>query len=225
VHRDRERAIAVVAPGGGRNFGYWHIVPVVDHREPVRKHQLLGHVEAPWAHVHFAESSRGVYRNPLRPGAIAPWVDPTSPRIAGISFYRVGTQRQLSPLEISGDVDVVVDAWDRPPLPVPPPWDGVLVTPAVLRWRVLQGRKVVRPWRTPVDFRKTMLPASLYPAIYAAGTRQNKPGKPGKYRFFAARGWTTSLLPNGLYRLEVSAGDVSGNVATASLPFTIANRR
>jgi hypothetical protein len=224
VHKERKRDIAVVSPRGPV-FAYWHIIPVVRHRQEVRKHQLLGHIEEPWLHVHFAENVRGVYRNPLRPGAIAPWVDPTSPRIAGIEFVRAGTQQALSPLDVKGDVDVIVEAWDKPPLPVPPPWHDLAVTPALLRWRVLRGREVVRPWRAPVDFRRTMLPASLFHAVYAQGTRQNKPNKVGRYRFYVAHGWTTSRLRNGLYRLQVSAADVHGNRAVAALPFTVANRR
>jgi hypothetical protein len=224
VHKERKRDIAVVSPGG-KVFAYWHIVPVVKHRQEVRRHQLVGHIEEPWLHVHFAESFRGAYRNPLRPGAITPWVDPTSPRIAGIEFVRTGTQQGVSPLAVSGDVDVIVEAWDRPPLPVPPPWHDLAVTPALLRWRVLRGREVVRPWRAPVDFRRTMLPASLFQVVYAQGTRQNKPNKVGRYRFYVAHGWTTRRLRNGLYRLEVSAADVTGNRAVAAMPFTVANRR
>jgi hypothetical protein len=222
VHRDARR-VAVVSPRG-RVFGYWHVVPAVRHRQEVRRHQLLGHVEAPWAHVHFAESFRRAYRNPLRPDGLAPWVDPTSPRIAGIELVRAGTQRALSPLEVHGDVDVIVEAWDKPPLPVPPPWHDLAVSPALLRWRVLKGRTVVRPWHAPVDFRRTLLPASLFPVVYARGTRQNKPNHVGRLRFYVAHGWTTSLLLDGLYRLEVAAADVHGNRAVAALPFTVRNR-
>jgi hypothetical protein len=225
VHREGGRSISVVGSGGigGRTFGYWHIVPVVRHRQRVRQHQLLGHVEAPWAHVHFAETWRRQYRNPLRPGALQPWIDPTSPRISGIEFSRAG--KPLSPLEVTGAVDVIVDAFDLPPMRVPPPWANMPVTPALLRWRVLRKGRVIRPWHAPVDFRRTLLPASLFAAVYAPGTRQNRPNKPGRYRFYLARGWNTRRLANGLYRLEVSAADVHGNRAHAALPFTIANRR
>jgi hypothetical protein len=225
AHHEGTRAVSVVC-SGGRTFGYWHIVPAVGHRENVRLHQLLGHIDAGWGHVHFAETSAGnVYRNPLRPGAMGPWIDPTTPRIAAITFVRAGTQRELSPLEVSGDVDVIVEAWDRPPLVPPPPWDDIAVTPAVLRWRVLRGREVVRPWHVPVDFRRTLLPRSLFHVVYAQGTRQNRPNRRGRYRFYMAHGWTTSLLRNGLYRLEVSAADAHGNRAVGGLPFTVANRR
>ena len=145
VHLEGTRSLSVVSPRGGRAFGYWHVVPAVSHHQQVRRHQLLGHIERGWLHVHFAETLGGRYRNPLRPGALGPWLDPTSPRIAGVSFVRAGTRKQLSPLEVSGAVDVIVDAWDKPPVPVPPPWDDVVVTPALVRWRVRKGREVVRP--------------------------------------------------------------------------------
>jgi hypothetical protein len=220
VHLEGGRSLSVVC-AGGRTFGYWHVVPAVKHHAFVRKHQLLGRVEAPWAHLHFAETTRRQYRNPLRPGALTPWRDPSSPRITDIGFYRGA--KELSPLAVKGAVDVIVEAHDVPPLLVPPPWSHLPVTPAALRWRVLRGGKVVRKWHTPVDFRKSLIARELFPAVYAPGTRQNKPGKPGRYRFFVARTWSTRTLRNGLYRLQVEASDESGNKAVAALPFTVAN--
>jgi len=84
--------------------------------------------------------------------------------------------------------------------------------------------RVVRPWHAPVDFRKTLLPKSLFPIVFAPGTRQNRPNKPGRYRFFVAHTWDTRRLANGLYRLDVAVADAQGNRATAHLPITIANR-
>jgi hypothetical protein len=222
VHLEGRRSLSVVADRGGRAFGYWHVVPAVRHHQVVPQHALLGHVEAPWEHVHFAESSRREYRNPLRPGALGPWLDPSSPRIAGIHLYR--GKREVSPLEVRGSVDVIVDAWDKPPLPVPPPWSDVIVTPALIRWRVVHAGRVVRPWHAPVDFRKTLLPRSLFPVVYAPGTRQNRPNRQGRYRFFVAHTWDTRRVPNGLYRVDVAVDDAQGNRATAHLPITIANR-
>ena len=65
------RSLAVA--DGDVDFGYWHIVPAVEHHERRREASSLGHVEAPWLHVHFAEHRAGVYRDPLRPGALSPW--------------------------------------------------------------------------------------------------------------------------------------------------------
>jgi hypothetical protein len=84
VHLGDARAVSVAA--GDVNFGYWHVVPVVGHREVVARHQLLGHIEAPWLHVHFAERRGGVYRNPLRRAGLTPWTDTTRPSISSDGF-------------------------------------------------------------------------------------------------------------------------------------------
>jgi peptidase M23-like protein len=213
------RSLAVVA--GDVAFGYWHVIPAVAHRQRVAKHELLGHVEAPWLHLHFAERRIGSYRDPLRPGALSPWTDTTRPHVTRIAFSRNG--RTLAPGSIAGAVDVIAEAHQMPPLAVPPPWDGLPVTPARLRWRVRHGGRTVRPWRTPVDFSQTLLPADRFRWVYAPGTRQNRPGKPGLYRFFLAHTWSTTLLPDGDYRLEVEASDLFGNRGSLVLPFTLVN--
>ena len=55
-----------------------------------------------------------------------------------------------------------------------------------------------------------------------------EPGKtalemPGLYRFFLARTWSTQLFPDGNYRLEVEASDLSATVGGSQLPFTLVN--
>jgi murein DD-endopeptidase MepM/ murein hydrolase activator NlpD len=219
VHLEGTRSLSV--SNGGLDFGYWHVIPAVRHHERVAKHQLLGHVEAPWLHLHFAEHRDGVYLDPLRRGALTPWRDTTPPEVTRIAFFRNG--RALSPAAISGAVDVIAEAQQLPPLAVPPPWQELPVTPARLRWRVRRGGRTVRPWHTPIDFSKTLLPREAFRRIYAPGTRQNRPGKPGLYRFFLAHTWSTTLLPDGPYFLEVQASDLYGNHGGHALPFTIAN--
>lgn len=222
AHLEGRRSLSVVCPDG-RSFGYWHVIPAVGHRTAVRRHQLVGHVEEPWAHVHFAESRGGVYRDPLRPGALTPWADTTSPRIARVAFARGRTE--LRPDRISGAVDVRCEAYDVPPLAVPAPWNDLPVTPAKLRWRVVRpDGRVARPWRTPVDLTRRLLPRELFDAVYAPGTRQNRAGRPGRYVFYLAHTWTTALLPDGPYRLEAEALDERGNSARVRLPFTLVNR-
>jgi len=219
VHLEDARAISVAA--GGREFGYWHVVPAVRHLERVSQHQLLGHVEAPWLHVHFAERSGNEYRNPLRHDAISPWTDTTRPHVTAITFMR---NRKTVPADhVSGAVDVVAEAHDRPPIPVPAPWNGLPVTPARLRWRVHRGTAIARRWHTPVDFTKGLLPQARFDKVYAPGTRQNHAGKPGVYRFYLAHTWSTQLLPDGAYELEVEALDLAGNTGSLRLPFTLAN--
>ena len=219
VHLEDPRAISVAT--GDVDFGYWHVVPVVKHLQQVGKHELLGHVDAPWLHVHFAERRDGSYRSPIRPGALAPWQDHTKPAVTRIAFARHG--HELPALPLSGAVDVIAEAHDTPPIPVPPPWDDLPVTPARLRWRVLRKDEIVRPWHTPVDFTGTLLPQSDFDRIYASGTRQNHAGEPGLYRFFLAHTWTTSSLPDGEYQLEVEASDLAGNTGTLTQGFAIAN--
>ena len=219
VHLENPRAVSVAA--AGVEFGYWHIVPAVAHLERVSRHQLLGHVAAPWLHVHFAERRGGLYRNPLRPAGLAPWRDTTRPQVTAIRFLRNG--RELAPALLHGAVDVVAEAHDIPPLLVPAPWAGLPVTPARLRWRVLRNGKVVRRWHTPVDFTRTMIPKERFRSVYAPGTRQNHAGAPGLYRFYLAHTWSTDLLPDGPYRLEVEASDLAGNVGSRALQFTLAN--
>lgn len=219
VHLEDARAVSVAA--GDRDFGYWHLVPVVRQLEQVSQHQLLGHVEAPWLHVHFAERRGNTYRNPLRADALTPWTDDTSPSVTAVTFTRNG--QTVPPNLVSGAVDVVAEAHDLPPIPVPAPWNGLPVTPAKLRWRVHHGGSIVRRWHTPVDFTKGLLPQARFAAIYAPGTRQNHAGEPGLYRFYLARTWSTQLLPDGGYELEVEALDLAGNTGTLRVPFTIAN--
>ncbi len=219
VHLEGTRSLSV--SDGDVDFGYWHIVPAVSHHQRVGRNEVLGHVQAPWLHVHFAEHRSGVYRDPLRPGALAPWSDLTDPQVTKIVLSRNG--RALSPAAISGAVDVIAEAHQMPPLPVPDPWHGLPVTPARVRWRVRRGGLTVRPWHTPIDLTKGLLPQDDFHRIYAPGTRQNRPGKPGLYRFFLAHTWTTTLLPDGNYELEVEASDLRGNKGSQRLPFTIAN--
>jgi len=219
VYLEDPRAIAVV--GADATFGYWHVVPAVQHHHQVAKHQLLGHVDAPWLHVHFAERRAGEYRNPLRPGALTPWSDDTRPAVTRITFSRDG--QELQPHAVSGAVDLIAEAHDTPPLPVPPPWNGLPVTPARIRWRVVGHAGVVRAWHTPVDFTQTLLPQSAFSRIYAPGTRQNHAGEPGLYRFYLAHTWSTGSLSDGNFELQVEASDLGGNTGSLSQAFTVAN--
>lgn len=220
VHLEDARAISVDA--GGVEFGYWHVVPAVRHRQKVRRHHLLGHVDAPWLHVHFAERRDGAYRNPLRSGALEPWHDDTTPRVTRVTFQR-RHGKKVPAGALYGVVDVIAEAHDTPPIRVPAPWNDLPVTPARLRWRVLRGTEVVRRWRSPVDFRHELLPRSAFHRIYAPGTRQNHAGKPGRYRFYLGHTWSTTRFPDGNYRLQVEASDLAGNRSTLTKRFTIAN--
>ena len=62
----------------------------------------------------------------------------------------------------------------------------------------------------------------LYNLIYAPGTYQNKPFRPGNYVFWIAHAFDTTGLPNGAYRLSVFASDTRSNVGTTTVDLTIA---
>src|SRR5206468_1350563 len=120
-------------------------------------------------------------------------------------------------------VDVIAEAHDVPPLAVPAPWNGLPVTPARIRWRVVHDAGVVRPWHTAVDFAESLLPQEAFDRVYAPGTRQNHAGEPGLYRFYLAHTWSTAELADGSYELEVEASDLAGNTGSLVQPFTLAN--
>jgi Peptidase family M23 len=206
----------------GRDFGYWHIAPVVEQGQRVDTGTLLGRIVAPWNHVHFAESVNGVYLNPLRPGALAPYTDTTSPTVASISIARAGRPVDLA--HVNGVVDLTCDAYDIPPLAPPPPWRDTRVTPVLIRWAIFgAGGRRATPWRTAIDFRTTLLPSAMFNLVYAPTTKQNRAHRPGSYDFYLDQGWSSARLPNGSYRLRVRAWDSRANEASASLPFAIAN--
>ena len=192
VHLEGTRSLSVA--DGDVDFGYWHVIPAVSHHQRVEKHQLVGHVEAPWLHVHFAEHRSGVYRDPLRPGALTPWRDTTKPQVTKIVFSRNG--RALTPAAISGAVDVIAEAHQMPPLKVPAPWDR----PAGDARKGSLARAPRRPHgAAPGTHRSTsagqLLPQEDFRRIYAPGTRQNRAGKPGLYRFYLAHTWSTTCSP------------------------------
>jgi hypothetical protein len=79
------------------------------------------------------------------------------------------------------------------------------------------------PWETAADFRSALLQPAEYDRVYAPGTRQNHPGRPGRFRFWLSHDFDTTLLTDGAYRLEVTAADTRGNTGRALLDFTVAN--
>ena len=219
VHLEDARAISVAAASSSSATGMWCRPWGTARGLPA---QLLGQIDAPWLHVHFAERRGGVYRDPLRPGALTPWHDGTRPKVTRILFSRNGTE--LPAASVHGAVDVIAEAHDTPPVSVPPPWNGLPVTPARLRWRVLRGAETVRPWHTPVDFRATLLPKS---AFRRGSTR------PGPARTTpASPACTASTSPTpGAPRCSRTATTSSrsrrsisyGNAGTRTQRFTLAN--
>ena len=218
----RHSDYVTVTTSSGRDYGYWHIDPAVEQGQPVGQGALLGTIQPSWGHVHFAESLNGVYLNPLRRGALAPYIDTTSPTVSAVAISRGG--KAVDPEKVAGVVNLTCEAYDVPPIAPPPPWRDTRVTPGLLRWRILRadGRAATQ-WKTAVDFRFALLPNALFNLVYAPGTRPNRANRPGRYVFYLKTGWSSSKLPDGAYRLKVGAWDTRGNSAFGNLPFTIAN--
>lgn len=209
-----------------REFGYWHVRPVVETGQHVRMHQLLGYVIPGWGHVHFTETVAGRYRNPLRHGALHPFRDRNTPVVAAISVERLDDHalQAVSTSAVSGTVAFVADAYELPPLAPPAPWDGAHLVPSLVRWRLIPDTgDPPTPWRVAADFRFHLLPASAYATVYAPGTYQNKPNRPGDYRFWLVQTLDTSSLPNGTYYIEVQAVNLAGLVGDQLQQITIAN--
>jgi Peptidase family M23 len=160
----------------GRSHGYWHIVPTVRHGQQMAKLALLGHIAAGWGHVHFAERRGGHYLNPLRAGGLTPFHDFGAPVIDRILAEAGGAP--LNPRALTGVINLIAVAHDNPPISAPPPWRGLPVTPALVRWRLVRDAHEVIPWRVVANFRSRLLPKARFTAIYAAGTRQNHPTPP-----------------------------------------------
>jgi hypothetical protein len=220
VNMGSGRQNVAVIESGGTVHGYWHVVPAVRHGQRVERHALLGHVARGWGHVHLAERSGGQYWNPLRKGALTPFADHGAPVVGRIVAERDGDE--LDPRALAGVVRLVAEAHDVPPVAAPPPWKGLPVAPALVRWRLLRGGSDVVAWRTVADFRST-LPDAGFGRVYAAGTRQNHPGAAGLLRFLLSPAWDTRRHADGAYRLDVEAGDIRGNASRGHLEVALAN--
>jgi murein DD-endopeptidase MepM/ murein hydrolase activator NlpD len=199
-------AIAVRRPGG-REFSYWHVRATVPEHSYVEAGQEIGVVRRGFEHVHFAEFDGHTYVNPLRRGGLTPYRDTTVPAVWPIDVA----------LSSSGTMKATVDALDVPPMRPRGPWRDAIFTPEIVRWRLLEGGVAVVPWTVASDFRR-FLPPRKYTSVYAPGTRQNRPDRPGKYLFWLTRGM--SLL-DGSYAIQVQAIDVRGNTGFGAYEFDV----
>jgi hypothetical protein len=175
-------------------------------------------VVAPWAPC-TSPSCATAATQPSPPGALPAFEDGTTPA-CGAPVERDG--RILAAGATSGTLDLVVEAYDTTPLPVPVPWAGKPVTPALLRWRLIgsNGRGATM-WKTAVDVRATIPSNDLYDSVFARWTRQNKAARVGRYRFYLAHGLDTSPLPPGRYLVQVDASDTRGNTARSSFALVL----
>jgi hypothetical protein len=212
IHPLHRTTIAIVGDDG-LELSYWHVVPTVrTGTKAIAYKTVIGHIEAPYGHVHFAESRNGRYLNPLRPGAMGPYVDHTRPRLLRVSAERDG--RRLAANVRLATFDLVVEVEDETPLAVPRPWHGLHVMPALVRWRVLdESGHPASEWKTAVDFRQTIPPASEFDRVWAPGATQNHVRAPGSYRLTLAHDIDRSSLRGR--QIEVLVADTRGNASRA----------
>lgn len=217
IHPLHPNTIAIVG-AEGVEFSYWHVIPTVrtgDHAVAYRT--LIGRIEAPYGHVHFSETRYGRYVNPLRPGAMGPFVDDTIPFVTRVTAEQ--GRRQLQSSGTRGAFDLVTAVGDETPIAVPRPWFDLPVMPAVVRWRLATAAgRTVRDWDTVVDFRETIPPASEFDRVWAPGTTQNHVRSPGHYRLFLARGLD---LHSGRFVVEVAVRDTRGNRSSSRFPLVV----
>jgi hypothetical protein len=195
----------VLVQSGGMTLEYWHVVPAVRSGYAVAYRTIIGHVEKPWAHVHFSERYGSTYVNPLRAGALTPYRDTTKPTVDSIRIAHG---------------DVVANAHDTTPLAVPAPWNDKPVAPALVEWRLLGSDVSARGWRVTADFRDA-LPRVAFSSVYAPDTTQNHASTVGVYTYVLAQGWSPAALPAGRYVLQVRIVDTAGNAAVRSLRFIV----
>jgi hypothetical protein len=208
--------VVLIDGAGGVEFQYWHIVPTVRTGDyAVAYRTVIGHVESPWLHVHFSELHDGVFRNPLRPGAMGPYADSTRPTVSALELERSGDSAHVAPTNAGGTVDLVAEVADTTPLPIAPPWHDKPVMPVLVRWRVVGAGGPATDWQTAVDFRETIPSASAFTTVYAKWTRQNRPNRRARYRVYLAHGWSCGQLAPGWYRIQVAASDTRGNMTIA----------
>jgi len=224
--------IVVASPGLKRAVQYWHLLRKVWVGRRVRAYTtVLGVVQPQRGHVHLTEIDDGVVVNPLQPGHLMPYRKTTIPTVTGL-YVRDLQGRALAPEKVSGTITLAATTYDTPPLPLPKPWSGVPVTPAIIRWRLaaVDGRDAL-PVQTPVDFSSTIPPNSEFDRVYDTGTYQNFPTAGGHYFFgthgeyvfnLTASALDTRALAPGAYTLTVSAIDTCGNLGTLTEKLDVA---
>jgi Peptidase family M23 len=205
----------------GRVFGYWHIVPAVHTGQHVKRHQLVGRVARGWGHLHFAESFHGDYKNPLRKGALTPFLDRSVPVIESVGLLSP-SGGGVNAEHVVGAIDIAASIYEVPPVPDPPPWQVARLTPATIWW-TLSGPNGVLLSPLVVDFGLGLPLNGLYNWLYATGSYQNKANRPGHYVFWLAHGLNTADLPDGRYALTISAENTRGQIGIATVSVVTAN--
>jgi murein DD-endopeptidase MepM/ murein hydrolase activator NlpD len=222
----------VVQTDDGRRFQYIHVAPaVVLGQQVVASRTVLGIIRPGWNHVHLSEIRDDCAVNPLMPGHLTPYRDTTRPTVASILFENAARQK-LSPLALTGAVQIVADAYDTPALPSPFPWGSKPVAPALITWTLatIAGRVLLSG--TAADFRYGEPLRGDFCKVYASGTEQNfaavvgtfQWGKAGRYLFNLTPTLDTGRLQVGRYRLTVMASDSAGNTGARTALIAVGGR-
>ena len=151
-----------------------------------------------------------------------PFYDHTTPVVTSLQLLSLDGG-PVDDRHVAGAINVSASIYDTPPSTPPPPWDVARLAPASVWWDLVDSVGAVVDSGFAVNFDYTLPLTSLYGWIYAPGTYQNKPHRPGQYIFWLTHGLDTTSLPNGAYTFEVSASDTRRNVGAATLAFTVAN--
>ncbi|MEP6978333.1 MAG: hypothetical protein ABI948_09800 [Thermoleophilia bacterium] len=219
--------------GTRRTFQYEHLLPnVYDGEKVVARKTLLGWVQASAGHVHMTEIVGTQVTNPLLKGHLAPYKDTTRPQVALVELTRPATGEEVGSLGICGRVAISAEAYDRPTVPVPKPWNGLPIAPATVSWKLtkLDGTVLI-PLTTVANFRKTIPPNVQFWNVYARGTYQNAPrfgtqqfgAMPGRFLYQLTPSLDTRTLPNGVALLTVVATDERDKVGTLTQRLSVFN--
>jgi len=228
--------IDVSAPrpnGTRRNFHYEHLLPnVYDGQAVIAGKTVLGWVQPSAGHVHLTEIVGTQVTNPLLKGHLAPYKDTTRPQVALVELTHPTSGEEVGPLGICGRVAISAEAYDRPALPVPKPWNGLPIAPATVSWKLtkLDGTVLI-PLTTVANFRTTVPGNAQFWTVYARGTYQNAPrfgtqqfgAMPGRYLYQLSPELDTRTLPNGVALLTVVATDERQNVGALTQRLSIYN--
>ena len=184
-----------------------------------RRHELLGHVEAPWLHVHFAERRAGA--TATAPAGCPLAVDGHDlPEVTRIVFSRNGRDVSAEPSRRGRR-----DRRGAPDAAAPGARavERAAGHPARLRWRVLRGG---RPCGLAHADRlhAGLLPQDRLRAHLRARDKAEPCRQAGPVPLLPRAHLEHRLLPDGSYRLEVEASDLFGNPGTLELPFTLVKR-
>ena len=208
IHALHSTTIEVVGENGVE-FSYWHVVPSIRSGQRVTAYEtVIGRIEEPYGHVHFSEKLDGRYLNPLRPGAMGPFVDDTRPTVRSV---------------VSRDDMLVAETYDETPLAVPRPWFDLPVMPA------LAGLGGARSCSTPAAASRSAgapRPTSgsrshPRPSSTIGGLRERPRTTCARPVGTRSSSRTRSTSRAGRYQVEVAVRDTRGNGSVHRFPLDL----